>query len=106
MRRNTSKGTTKHVPMRTCIACRKVKEKTELIRLVCNSDGIIEVDNSGKKTGRGAYLCRAIECWEEGLNRGKLEHALKSNIDQNKRESFLSWIREYLKENPESVQSL
>jgi len=43
----------KHVPQRTCVACRQVKAKRELVRLVCVSDGSVEVDTSSKKTGRG-----------------------------------------------------
>ena len=45
------------------MACRKVKAKRELIRLVCVSDGSVEVDSSGKRAGRGAYLCTAWDCW-------------------------------------------
>ena len=45
------------------MACHKVKDKQELIRLVRVSDGSVEVDTSGKKAGRGAYLCRVEECW-------------------------------------------
>ena len=54
------------------MACRKVRAKRELVRLVRIADGSVEVDTSGKKTGRGAYLCQARECWEAGLNREQL----------------------------------
>jgi len=79
----------KHVPQRTCVACRQVKAKRELIRLVRLPDGRVEADTSGKKTGRGAYLCRARQCWEMGLKGGRLEYALRTNIDHDNREQLL-----------------
>jgi predicted RNA-binding protein YlxR (DUF448 family) len=57
----------KHVPQRTCIACRQVKSKRELIRIVRLPDGEILVDETGKANGRGAYLCRVRACWEKGI---------------------------------------
>ena len=75
----------KHIPLRTCIACRKVKAKQELIRLVCTADSKVEVDTSGKKAGRGAYLCREQECWEAGLKSGRLEYTLRTTLTENNR---------------------
>ena len=70
----------RHVPERTCVGCREVKPKRELVRLVCGPGGVVEVDLSGRRPGRGAYLCCAPECWQKGVNRGKLEHALRSRL--------------------------
>jgi predicted RNA-binding protein YlxR (DUF448 family) len=68
----------KHIPQRTCIACHAVRGKRELVRIVRTAQDHVEADLTGKKAGRGAYLCRARECWEEVLShRGLLEHALK-----------------------------
>ncbi|MCL4489482.1 MAG: YlxR family protein [Chloroflexi bacterium] len=68
----------KHIPQRTCIACRTIRAKRELIRVVRTPENHIEADATGKKAGRGAYLCRQQDCWELVLNhRGQLEHALK-----------------------------
>ena len=78
----------KHTPQRTCIACRQVKAKQELVRLVCIADGSVEVDVSGKKAGRGAYLCQAPECWEAGLKGGRLEHALKTSLAPDNRDKL------------------
>ena len=78
----------RHVPERTCIACRKVKPKRELVRLVRAADGSIEVDPGGKKTGRGAYLCELPECWEIGLKGGRLEHTLKTVLTGPNREQL------------------
>jgi len=71
------------------VACRNIKAKRELIRLVCVSDGSVEVDTSGKKAGRGAYLCRAQECWKIGLKGGRLEHALRTTLTQDNRDQLI-----------------
>lgn len=68
----------KHIPQRTCIACHTVRGKRELIRIVHTEANRVEADATGKKAGRGAYLCRQRECWDQVLSsRGRLEHALK-----------------------------
>ncbi len=68
----------KHIPQRTCIACRTVRNKRELIRIVRTTEHHVEADTTGKKSGRGAYLCRQRECWETVLeNRHRLEQSLK-----------------------------
>lgn len=79
----------KHIPQRTCMACRKVNAKQELIRLVRISDGSVELDTSGKKAGRGAYLCRAQDCWEIGLKGGRLEYTLRTTLTQDNREQLV-----------------
>ena len=73
----------KHIPQRTCLACRQVKAKRELIRLVRITNGSVEIDNNGKKSGRGAYICQEQECWEVGLKGGRLEHALRTNLTRD-----------------------
>lgn len=68
----------KHIPQRSCIACRTVRNKRDLVRIVRTADNHVEADATGKKAGRGAYLCRQRECWIQVLeSRGRLEHALK-----------------------------
>jgi len=90
---STKQNTFRHVPQRTCVACRQVKAKQELVRLVCVADGTVEVDISGKKPGRGAYLCRSEECWEEGCRGGRLEYALRTSLDQDNRQRLLDWMK-------------
>ena len=75
----------KHVPERTCIACHEVRPKRNLVRLVYGPEGVAEVDTTGRKPGRGAYLCLSPECWHKGLNKGKLEHALRGKISAENR---------------------
>jgi uncharacterized protein len=75
----------KHVPQRTCVACRTHDAKRGLVRLVRTPEGNVEVDETGKKNGRGAYLCRTRECWETGLNKRALDNALKTQISPESR---------------------
>jgi predicted RNA-binding protein YlxR (DUF448 family) len=70
----------KHIPQRTCVACRQVKSKREMVRLVRTPTAGVQIDETGKKSGRGAYLCRNACCWETALARQTLEHALKTNL--------------------------
>lgn len=87
----------KHAPQRTCLACRQVKTKRELVRLVHTPEGNIEVDTSGQKAGRGAYLCPVWECWETGLKRNRLEHALRGHLTQENREQLVKYAEAQLK---------
>ncbi len=67
----------KHIPHRTCIGCREVEAKRELMRIVRTPEGHVVADPTGKKAGRGAYLHKERECWQAVLQgRGRLEHAL------------------------------
>ena len=95
----------KHIPQRTCVACRKVNAKRELIRLVRISDGSVEIDTSGKKAGRGAYLCRAQDCWEIGLKGGRLEHTLRTTLTQNNREQLVKQWEALLSQNQIPVKA-
>ncbi|MDK2895980.1 MAG: uncharacterized protein PWP04_100 [Candidatus Atribacteria bacterium] len=72
----------KSVPIRTCIACRERKEKRELIRIVRSAIDKVEIDPTGKKSGRGAYLCRKEECISK-LSKADLSRALKSNLSES-----------------------
>ena len=86
----------KRVPQRTCIACRKVTAKRELVRLVRTADGSVEVDASSRKVGRGAYLCRTWECWDAGLRGGRLEHGLRTTITEDNRQRLISCGEDFM----------
>lgn len=58
-------------------------------------DGMTVVDESGKKPGRGAYLCRSADCWKKGLTKGKLERALKRRIDPESRDRLVRFAAEF-----------
>ncbi|HIC94687.1 MAG TPA: YlxR family protein [Anaerolineae bacterium] len=76
----------KHVPQRTCVGCRQVRPKREMIRIVRTPDSGVEIDETGKRAGRGAYLCPKWECWEVALKKERLEHALKVTLTAEERE--------------------
>ena len=65
-----------HTPMRMCIACRKMKPKGELIKLVKNENNV-ELDTCQKKFGRGAYICRDSECIKNAKKRNALTKHFK-----------------------------
>jgi uncharacterized protein len=71
----------KHIPQRTCVGCRSVMAKRQLVRIVRTADGVL-VDPTGKLAGRGAYLHDRRSCWEVGLE-GSLAHALKVDLTVN-----------------------
>ena len=62
------------------------------------ADGSVEVDAGGKKVGRGAYLCRAQECWETGLKGGRLEHSLRTTLTPDNREQLIRFGKDLLGE--------
>jgi predicted RNA-binding protein YlxR (DUF448 family) len=86
------------MPQRTCVACRQVKTKRELVRLVRTFQGAIEIDTTGKMDGRGAYLCPKRECLEKALAGKQLEHVLKSRLTADNRERLIISGQELLKE--------
>lgn len=69
----------KHIPQRTCVGCRQASGKRQLVRLVRTPDGTVEIDETGKRPGRGAYLCRHRSCWQIALQERRLEYALRLN---------------------------
>ena len=69
----------KKVPMRTCIACRECKPKSELIRIV-KFENNFNVDFSGKMNGRGSYICNSDQCFEKLLKNKLLNKTYKQNI--------------------------
>lgn len=72
----------KVVPERTCISCREHKPKNELIRVVKDAEGNISLDFTGKKQGRGAYICNDLACIERCAKTKALNKAFKTNVDQ------------------------
>ena len=82
----------KRPPQRTCIACRQVKEKKDLIRLASTENGIAEIDVFGKKPGRGAYLCPRRTCWELALRKNRLDYALRTRLRDDNRQTLHEYI--------------
>ena len=71
----------KKVPMRMCNGCMEMKVKKDLIRIVKNKENNISVDLTGKMSGRGAYICKNVECLEKAIKARRLNRNLSSNID-------------------------
>ncbi len=78
----------KKKPLRTCMACNEQKEKQELLRIVKSKEGIIEPDLTGKKNGRGAYICRNEECLNKLIKSKRLERIFEKEISSELYESI------------------
>jgi len=86
----------KKIPQRMCTGCMEMKSKKELLRVVRGKEGDISVDLTGKKPGRGAYLCKSKECFEKAFKTKRLERNLETKISEEiynllKEEIFNEW---------------
>jgi len=72
------------------VACRAVKDKRELTRIVKTPEGTIIIDTRGRIAGRGAYLCPSLVCWQAGLESNKLDYVLKTKIAPEERKRLLA----------------
>jgi predicted RNA-binding protein YlxR (DUF448 family) len=79
----------RRVPQRTCLGCRRVRDKRELVRLVRNAAGVIEIDSTARKDGRGAYICMERSCWDKALKGKQLENALRCRLTQVNRDKLI-----------------
>lgn len=70
----------KKIPLRQCIGCGEMKAKKELIRVIKTPEENIIIDATGKKNGRGAYICKSIDCFSKAVKSRGLERSLKVNI--------------------------
>ena len=70
----------KKIPMRMCVGCREMKEKRELIRVVRTPEGQVELDATGKRSGRGAYVCRQADCLKRSIKQKQLERQLEITL--------------------------
>jgi uncharacterized protein len=81
----------RHIPQRTCVACRSERPKRDMVRIVRSPDGAVEVDPTGKRSGRGAYLCLQPPCWQAALKRHALDKALKTELTAADREALAAF---------------
>ncbi len=70
----------KHIPLRMCSGCGEMKPKKELVRVVKSKEEEISLDLTGKKSGRGAYVCNDLECLKKARKARRLERAFSSKI--------------------------
>ena len=73
-------GANKKVPMRKCVGCQEMKSKKEMIRIIRDQEGKFELDATGKKNGRGAYLCPKRECLVKAIKSHGLERSFSQTI--------------------------
>lgn len=91
----------RHVPQRTCVACRQVAGKRSLVRLVRTEAGVA-VDPTGKQAGRGMYLHQNQQCWQAALKGGRIEQALRTKLTAENRAALAEFMRT-LPENEEAA---
>lgn len=84
----------KKIPMRMCTGCMQMKPKKELIRVVKSPEGDVSVDLTGKKSGRGAYICKDTECLEKAVKAKRLGRNLEVTID----ETILNTLKEEIQD--------
>jgi len=99
-----SKSKPKHIPQRTCVGCRQVLPKRNLIRVVRTEEGV-QVDPTGKLAGRGAYLHDAKRCWEQGL-KGSLANALRTSISEQDLVALTAYMEGLPEETPAEESAL
>jgi predicted RNA-binding protein YlxR (DUF448 family) len=88
----------KKVPLRMCTGCGEMFDKRTLVRVVKSPEGDISLDLTGKKPGRGAYICPKMECFNAARKSKGLERSFKSPIDK----SVYELLEQQLKELPEA----
>ncbi len=76
------------IPMRMCVGCREMKEKNELIRVVRSPEGDVSLDPTGKKSGRGAYVCRDPDCLKRAIKQRQLERQLDAALSPETAEAL------------------
>ncbi len=89
----------KKIPMRMCLGCGEMKPKKELMRAVKSPEGEISLDFTGKKAGRGAYICRCEECFEKARKAKKLEKSFSCRIDESVYEVMADELRKETENN-------
>ena len=88
------------ITRRSCVSCRETKPKRELLRVVRTPDGHVLVDATGKKSGRGAYLCARLSCWENAIKKKRLEQEFEVTISDEDRAGLDAFIATLPKDEP------
>ena len=78
----------KKIPMRMCVGCREMKHKKELLRVVKSPEGQVSIDVTGRKPGRGAYVCKSAQCLEKAIRQRQLERAFECALSEETKESL------------------
>ncbi len=83
----------KKVPMRKCVGCQEMKSKKEMIRVIRTAEGEFLLDTTGKKNGRGAYICPNSSCLEKAIKGKGLEKSFKQAIPKEVYETLEKEMR-------------
>ena len=92
----------KKIPMRMCVGCREMKPKKELLRVVRSPEGEISFDLTGRKPGRGAYVCHSRECLLRAVKQKQLERTFASPISDEVRDALTAQIESLPKETADA----
>ena len=84
----------KKIPLRMCVGCREMKEKRSLLRVHKPPEGEVKIDTTGKAPGRGAYVCKNVDCAKKAKKTRALQRALETDIGDAVFDQLLSFIEE------------
>ena len=96
----------RHVPQRTCVVCRDKTNKRALFRIVRTADGQAEVDLTGRKPGRGAYLCDTPSCWERATKSNILDHALRTELTPETKDALRAFAASIFVNRPAADENV
>ncbi len=85
---------TKNIPQRKCTGCQEMKDKLNLVRIVKTGDNTFELDLTGKKNGRGAYVCKSVECLEKAQKSRGLERSFKGPVPKEMYQQLVESLKE------------
>lgn len=86
------------ISMRMCVGCREMKPKKELLRAVRSPEGVVSLDATGKKPGRGAYCCYNAECLRRALKQGQLDRQLEVKLSPEVNAQLMETMQQLLQE--------
>lgn len=85
----------KKIPQRQCVGCGENKDKKSMLRVIKTSDDVILLDDTGKKNGRGAYICKTAECLDKAIKNKGLERSLKIKIPKDVYDQLQKEMEQY-----------
>lgn len=86
----------KKIPQRMCTGCGEMKNKKEMLRVIKTAEGEILLDTTGKKNGRGAYICCSTDCFDKAMKSKGLERSLKQSIPMQVIENLKKELEEFV----------
>lgn len=93
----------KKIPMRMCVGCCEMREKKSLVRVIKTPEEEILLDLTGKKSGRGAYLCKSMECFDKAQKGRKLERAFSCKVDAAVYEELKNELQREISESADNM---